>query len=316
METILEATNEIFIGVEAKKGYNSAILNILDDFVIEKERLQQLQRASLNLLDDMYEERIGLERTQRAIMNILEDIEAEQQRAKRSQQLLEAANKELEAFCYSVSHDLQAPLRAINGFAQVVVEDYASKIDPEGQRYLRLIQENSQLMGKLIQDLLGFSRLGRQQLSSTEIDMEKMAKEVFDDLKLHMLDRTIQFQIDPLPWAFGDPAMIHQVFVNLLSNALKFTAIRDVAMIEIGFRQEGDEGFYFVKDNGAGFDMRYVDKLFGVFQRLHTTEEFEGNGIGLALVKRIVTRHGGRIWAEGAVDKGACFYFVLPKEMR
>lgn len=290
MGTAQQGAYDIFDRFEMLKESNRAILNILDDFNLEKEKLEEVQRA---------------------LMNMLEDIEAERQKVEQSKKLLELAVKELEAFSYSVSHDLQAPLRAISGFSQAIVEDYSSKLDPEGQRYLKLIQENSHLMGRLIQDLLSFSRLGRQQMGLSEIDMEKLAKDVFEGLKSQMPNRIIQFTLGSLPKARGDLAMIRQVFVNLLSNAMKFTGGRKVATIEVGYRKEGNEGFYYVKDNGAGFDMRYVDNLFGVFQRLHTVEEFEGTGIGLALVKRIITRHGGRVWVEGIINQGACFYFTL-----
>lgn len=293
MGTALPQIEETVGLSDEQADYYRAVLNILEDFNLEKENAHRLQSAMLNILDD---------------------VETERQRVEQSKRQLEAANKELEAFAYSVSHDLQAPLRAINGFSQIVVDDYSAKVDAEGQRYLKLIQDNANLMGHLIRDLLSFSRLGRQQMAKAEIDMEKLAKEVYEDLKAQLPDRQVQFTLGPLPPAMGDLSMVRQVFVNLFSNALKFTSIREVAVIEVGYRREGDEGIYYVKDNGAGFDMRYVDKLFGVFQRLHTVEEFEGTGIGLALVKRIVTRHGGRIWAEGVVNQGACFSFTLPME--
>jgi len=235
----------------------------------------------------------------------------EQQRVEEAKRLLEIANKELEAFSYSVSHDLQAPLRAINGFAQALTEDYSSKLDAEGLRFLNLIKENSHFMGLLIQDLLAFSRLGRQQMIRTKIDMEELVKTVYEELRVQSPDRVVQLNLDSLPYALGDPSMMRQVIVNLLTNALKFTRHRKEAIIEVGYRQIGKEGVYYVKDNGAGFDMKYVDKLFRVFERLHTIEEFEGTGIGLALVKRIINRHGGRVRAEGAIDQGACFYFTL-----
>ncbi len=224
---------------------------------------------------------------------------------------LEAANKELEAFAYSVSHDLQAPLRAISGFSQIIVEDHSSQLNDEIRRYLKLIQDNSHLMGRLIQDLLAFSRLGRQRIIKSKIRMEKLVQEVFDGLITQVSDRKIDFQLSSLPDAVGDPSMIRQVFVNLLSNALKFTKYLEVARIEVGYRLEKDEIIYYVKDNGAGFDRKYVDQLFRVFQRLHTTQEFEGTGIGLALVKRIIVRHHGRIWAEGNTNQGACFSFTI-----
>lgn len=225
---------------------------------------------------------------------------------------LENTNKELEAFSYSVSHDLRAPLRGIDGFSRVVLEDYAEKLDDEGRRYLNIIRSNTQKMGQLIDDLLLFSRLGRQELRASGIDMGKLAKAVSEELKLAVPERKLKFNIDALLPAQGDQAMIRQVFVNLLSNAVKFTRPKERAVIEVDGRSEGNENVYTVKDNGVGFDMQYVNKLFGVFQRLHSSEEFEGTGVGLAIVQRIIHRHGGRVWAEGKVGEGARFYFSLP----
>jgi PAS domain S-box-containing protein len=225
---------------------------------------------------------------------------------------LEAANKELEAFSYSVSHDLRAPLRAIDGFSRVILEDYIDKLDDEGKRYLNIIRSNTQKMGQLIDDLLVFSRLGRQELKTTGIKMEEMAKAAFEELKPTIQKREVRFKVESLPTGYGDRSMIHQVFVNLLSNAVKFTRPKETAIIKVEGKSEGDESIYSIKDNGVGFDMQYVNKLFGVFQRLHSSEEFEGTGVGLAIVQRIIHRHGGRVWAEGKVGEGATFYFTLP----
>jgi PAS domain S-box-containing protein len=228
---------------------------------------------------------------------------------------LEAANKELEAFSYSVSHDLRAPLRALDGFSRMVLADYAPKLDDEGRRMLGVIHNEAQRMGQLIDDLLAFSRLGRQPIGSARIDMEGMARDIFQKLAALEPERQVRCDPHPLPPAFGTEAMVRQVWVNLIGNALKFTKQCEVAEIGIG-AQEGASGewVYFVKDNGVGFDMRYVDKLFGVFQRLHSQTEFPGTGVGLALVQRIVQRHGGRIWAEAEVNRGATFYFTLPNQ--
>jgi PAS domain S-box-containing protein len=225
---------------------------------------------------------------------------------------LDAANKELEAFAYSVSHDLRAPLRAIDGFSGIVLEEYQDKLDDEGKRLLSVVRENSKRMGQLIDDILKFSRAGRLELSNSEIDMEAMAHEVFAELQPVMDERKLHVEIEHLTPVFGDRAMMRQVFINLLSNALKFSHKLDFAKIKVGCSVEGGEAVYYVKDNGAGFDMQYADKLFGVFQRLHSEAEFEGTGIGLAIVKRIVTRHGGRVWAEGKIGEGAAIYFALP----
>ena len=225
---------------------------------------------------------------------------------------LEATNKELEAFSYSVSHDLREPLRAIDGFSRVILEDYTDKFDEEGKRILNVIRSNTQKMGQLIDDLLVFSRLGRQEIRISDIDMEKLANTVYEEVKITVPHRDVQFNIRTLSPAQGDKAMIRQVLVNLLSNAVKFTRPKDIAVIEVGGSNKENEHIYYVKDNGVGFDMQYANKLFGVFQRLHSTEEFEGTGVGLAIVQRIIHRHGGRVWAEGKVGEGATFYFSLP----
>ena len=235
---------------------------------------------------------------------------AEKELIKRTTQL-EAANKELEAFSYSVSHDLRAPLRAIDGFSRVLLEEYSDRLDNEAMRLLNIIRDNTQKMGQLIEDLLAFSRLGRKQMEISEINMANLAKVVFEEIKATTPERAIQLDIRTLPNAHGDKSMVRQVFVNLLSNAIKFTKLKEKAVIEISGRTEGNENIYLIKDNGVGFDMRYLNKLFGVFQRLHSTEEFDGTGVGLAIVQRIIHRHGGRVWAEGKVNEGSTFYFTL-----
>jgi len=238
-------------------------------------------------------------------------VELEQRVVDRTRQL-EAANKELEAFSYSVSHDLRAPLRAIDGFSRIVEEDYAGKLDIEGRRLLGVIRDNSQKMALLIDDLLEYSRLGRKPLSSAEIDMKSLFVEALDGLRAsgERLDGVV---LKPLPPARGDEMLVKQVLTNLLANAIKFCGKHKQPAIEVSGHDDGVESVYCVKDNGAGFDMKYYDKLFGVFQRLHREEEFKGTGVGLAIVQRVVSRHGGRVWAEGKVDEGAAFYFSLPK---
>jgi PAS domain S-box-containing protein len=225
---------------------------------------------------------------------------------------LETANKDLEGFAYSVSHDLRVPLRAIDGFSQQVLKHYADKLDDEGKRYLNVVRDNTKKMSHLIDDILAFSRTGRLGLSVSEVNMEELAHAVFEELNTSLAERKLSMQIKPLPPCHGDQSMLRQVWVNLLANAIKFTLHKDAALVEVGGHAEGAENIYYVKDNGAGFDMQYAEKLFGVFQRLHGVEEFEGTGIGLAIVKRIIIRHGGRVWAEGKVDEGATFYFALP----
>jgi two-component system, sensor histidine kinase and response regulator len=232
---------------------------------------------------------------------------------KLNQECLEA-NKELEAFCYTVSHDLRAPLRGIVGFSQILVQDCGSNLDEEGKRLLAIIQRETQRMGRLVDALLKFSRLGRQQLRSSPLDMTALAQSVFEELASRQVGRKPELELKPLPPARGDEALMRQVFVNLLSNAVKFTGPREVGRIEIAGQTGSQENTYYVKDNGVGFDARYANKLFGVFQRLHGHEEFEGTGVGLAVVQRIINRHGGRVWAESIVNEGATFYFTVPKE--
>ena len=231
---------------------------------------------------------------------------------------LEGTNAELESFSYSVSHDLRAPLRAIHGFSRILLEDHNAKLDPEAQRLLAVIDQNTRRMGQLIDDLLAFSRLGRTDLSTGPVDMKELTQLVADEVQRGEAGRdgSLEIRIDPLPPARGDRGLLRQVISNLLLNAAKFTRGRPSATIEVGSQADGGQTVYYVKDNGAGFDARYADKLFGVFQRLHSTEQFDGTGVGLAIVKRIVQRHGGRVWAEGAVNQGATFYFTLPGEER
>jgi PAS domain S-box-containing protein len=225
---------------------------------------------------------------------------------------LEATNKELEAFSYSVSHDLRAPLRAIDGFANILDKDYMVRLDKEGQRVLGIICGEAKRMGQLIDDLLAFSRLNRRSMQTGAIDMTALARTVFDECAAREPGRPFQFKLQPLPSAEGDPSMIRQMLVNLIANSIKYTRPKNPAEIEIGCRREGEENIYYVKDNGVGFDLKYVSKLFGVFQRLHTEDEFEGTGVGLALVQRIIHRHGGRVWADAKINEGATFFFTLP----
>ena len=226
---------------------------------------------------------------------------------------LKAANKELESFSYSVSHDLRSPLRAIDGFSLMLQEDYAASLDDEGKRLLRVIQDNSRKMALLIDDLLAFSRLGRQPIEAVEVDMTALAQEVFQEVLASADHVSPRLVLGSLPAARGDRALLRQVWVNLLSNALKYSGTTKEPLIEVTGQLNGSQTIYSVKDNGVGFDMQYYAKLFGVFQRLHSAEEFPGTGVGLAIVQRVVTRHGGRVWAEGKLNEGATFHFSLPK---
>lgn len=237
-----------------------------------------------------------------------------EQESQHSNAQLTDANNDLRAFSYSVAHDLRAPLRAIHGFAHVIVEDHAAALNEEGRRMLGRITTNAKMMSQLIDDLLSLSKITYQPLQTSKVDMDALARAVYAELLETEGGRVIQCEIGELPPASGDPALLRQVWLNLIGNALKFTRERKSAHIEIGGTVAGPEfATYFIRDNGAGFDMQYADKLFGAFQRLHGSEKFEGTGIGLALVHRIIQRHGGTIWAEGQENDGARFAFTLPE---
>jgi len=219
---------------------------------------------------------------------------------------------EVEGFSYSVSHDLRAPLRAIDGYSRMILRKHADRFDDDALGKFNVIRDNTRMMGQLIDDLLAFSRLGRAQLSKVMLDIGELIREIWEELKAINPDRRLTLKIAEIPPCRGDRGLIKQVLVNILSNAVKFTRGREEALIEAGGYNKDGEIVYYVRDNGVGFDMQYHDKMFGVFQRLHSADEFEGTGVGLAIVQRIIHRHGGRIWAEGKIDRGACFYFSLP----
>lgn len=233
---------------------------------------------------------------------------------KKSETRVRQLNQELEAFTYSVSHDLRAPLRSITGYSQILKEDYSGVLDEEGKRIMQVVINNADRMGQLIDDLLDFSRLGRKELSRRMINMDELVNNVVQELTPENSNGRYTFKIEPLQPSLADVNMVRQVWINLISNALKYSGKKERAVIGIGSKRENGRVCYFISDNGAGFDMQYANKLFGVFQRLHKVNEFEGTGVGLALVKTIVTRHGGSVWAEGKVNEGTTFYFTLPSE--
>jgi len=241
----------------------------------------------------------------------LENAQLEQRLREHAAEL-EAANKDLEAFSFSVSHDLRAPLRAIDGYCGIIEEELGDKLDELGQHLFKVVRDSSQQMGRLIDDLLAFARMGRQPLSRQPVSMSALVHEVVDELRKEHVTRRIQVRVGDLPDGIGDPALLKQVFVNLLSNAFKFTREKEEALVEVGCEQSTGGRSYFIRDNGAGFDMRHASRLFDAFHRLHGAE-FEGTGVGLSIVHRVIQRHGGRIWAEAEVGKGATFYFTLPR---
>jgi len=290
--------------------------------ITERKRAEEELAKHRDHLEELVEQRTT-ELNQRVEMveslnlgmsNLLSDLNAANAIAEENARNLRQVNANLESFTYSVSHDLRAPLRAVDGFSQILLEDYAQQIPAEAVRYLEKVSVGARHMGELIQDLLDLSRLGRKPLQKVRIEPGVVVEQTLKELAGEHEGRAVEIEVGDLPPCQGDPSLMKQVYHNLISNALKFTRQREDAKIEIGWQDSGDETVYFVKDNGVGFDMEYADKLFGVFQRLHPVEQFEGTGVGLAIVQRIIRRHGGRVWAEAEVDQGATFYFTLPEE--
>jgi PAS domain S-box-containing protein len=274
-----------------------------------------IQTTKIPLLSDadgkpQYLLSIGLDITEKKQAE--QEIRALNSRLEARASELEATNKELESFSYSISHDLRAPLRAIDGYAQMIEEDYGEHLDSEGARYLSQVREHSKRMGALIDDLLRFSRLGRQAMNCRELDMNALVQEVVADVLRDQDGPPPEIELGALPRAQADGVQMRQVWVNLISNAIKYSGRVERPCIRISGSSGGTEALYSVADNGAGFDMAYYGKLFGVFQRLHSAEEFAGTGVGLAIVQRAVARHGGKVWAEGKVNEGAKFFFTLP----
>jgi light-regulated signal transduction histidine kinase (bacteriophytochrome)/HAMP domain-containing protein len=272
------------------------------------DEIGQLTDSFNNMLAQIQERDAALRKTEEEIRQL--NLELEQRVVERTTQL-EAANKELESFAYSVSHDLRAPLRSIDGFGQILLEDFADRLGSEGQRSLTRIRLATQRMGHLIDDLLKLSQVSRAEIRKENVDLSALARRVAAEVQEREPDRPVAVDIAEGVSAEGDPRLLGVVLENLIGNAFKFTAKQPEPRIEFGIRQENGGPLYFVRDNGAGFDMTYAGKLFGAFQRLHSAEEFRGTGIGLATVQRIIRRHGGRVWAEAAVGEGATFYFTL-----
>jgi signal transduction histidine kinase len=279
-----------------------------------------LADAFNDMLSEIGSRTVALQQSNETLALADEDLkklnaQLEERVVERTSQLAQA-NQELESFSYSVSHDLRAPVRAIAGFSKLLAEQNEQQLDDEAKRKLNIVRSEAARMGTLIDDLLAFSRLGRQSLQMRSVDMEELVRMNFQTLSAQYPAGSVELRVEALPHAIGDRSLLAQVWANLLSNALKFSAKRDKPAIEVNAIADEREFTYFVRDNGAGFDPRYTSKLFGVFQRLHDSAEFAGTGVGLALVHRIVTRHGGRVWAEGKPDAGATFYFTLPREQK
>jgi len=286
-----------------------------EELRIHRDHLEELVAERTAELDERVAD---VEKLNHAMTNLLRDLQAANRNLEETAGKLEAANEELEAFAYSVSHDLRPPLRHIDGFVQLLLQREGERLDPASSRYLNVIAQSSARMDQLIDDLLAFSRTGRAEMKTRRVELNELVREAQQELAPMLEGRPIAWEISPLPAVEADPSLLRQVWVNLLSNAYKFTAPRSKARIEIGVKKPGflekpgfSEVTIFIRDNGVGFDPQYTHKLFGVFQRLHREDEFEGTGIGLAIVRRIIHRHGGRVWAEGELDGGATFYFTL-----
>ncbi|MEW6157240.1 MAG: response regulator [Verrucomicrobiota bacterium] len=303
----LQILNLLLSTYEAAVQKNRDLAKARDELRQLNEQLEsKVQQRTADLQFEIDQRR----KAEEEIRRLNEDLE---ERVRERTAQLEAANQELEAFSYSVSHDLRAPLRHVGGFVNLLKQSAQKEIPESSRRYLELIEESVQRMGQLIDDLLSFSRMGRAELYLQPVPLSALVKEVLEGLKPETSGRCIVWRVDPLPTVRCDAAMLRQVFFNLIGNAIKYSRSRSPAEIEIGARPNSpEEVVIHVRDNGVGFEMEYVNKLFGVFQRLHNEEEFEGTGIGLANVRRIIARHGGRTWAEGKVNAGATFYFSLP----
>jgi PAS domain S-box-containing protein len=304
-----------------KQGNITQILALSLDITVRRKAEEELQHAQSELKQLLS----GSEQARRALRSVLEDQKTAEEKLKQLNSELEqrvqertaqlaTTNKELEAFAYSVSHDLRAPLRALDGFSAALLADYQDQLDDQGKHFLARIQEASRRMGQLIEDLLNLSRVTRREMNLEPVDLSTLALEVAHDLQTQVSERSIEFDITPNLLVRADPNLLKIALVNLLSNALKFSGKRTRAHIQIGMIEQSGKPVYYVSDNGVGFNMAYAGKLFAPFQRLHSVQEFPGTGIGLVIVQRIIARHGGRLWPEAAVDQGATFYFTLESE--
>ncbi|MCC8361267.1 sensor histidine kinase [Salinimicrobium sediminilitoris] len=299
--------------VWAKNEKLALALKLSEEALLAKDK--EKKEITLQLAEAVKDLSIQIEEKERRAAELAEvnkQLAFQIQEKEKKKLELEEVNKELESFSYSVSHDLRTPLRAISGFSEVLIEDYAEHLDEEAQLYFSEIGRNVKKMGDLIDNLLEFSRLSKQDFFRVPVNIEDIIHKLVDEQKELEPERKTTVYVKDLPLIKGDKNMLKQLFFNLISNAFKYSSKREDSVIEIGSYPKGEQQVFYVKDNGAGFDARYYNKLFGVFQRLHSSNEFEGTGVGLAIVQKIVSKHDGEIWAEGKVGEGACFYVSLP----
>jgi PAS domain S-box-containing protein len=279
-----------------------------------EEKISERTSELKNINEELLNKRMALEKTNTELRKEVIERKKAEESTSRFARRIESTNKELEAFSSAIAHDLRTPLRSIEGFSEILVEEYLSNIDEEGRRLINIIMQNTKFMGTLIEDILSFVSLSRQDVVYSDIDMENILKEVIVMLKKMNPGRRLRFEIKNILPVRGDKSMIRQVFLSLVGNAIKFTKMRDVGIVEMGSRSEDGNNIYYVKDNGIGFDMKYSENIFEMFKRLHLKEEYEGTGVGLSFVRRAINKHGGRVWAEGQANRGATFYFSLPKK--
>ncbi len=291
--------------------YEDSLLGVLALFSVEIGAFAEEDEHNITALANSLAITFENRQVEEAIR--LLNAQLEQRVAERTTQL-ENSNRELEAFAYSVSHDLRAPLRAIDGFSHILLEEYAKKLDDKGLDLLNKVTSNARRMDKLITDLLALSRVSRTELRIYHLDMTTTANSVYFDITSPEVRKKFKFTVGLLPEVSGDPVLLRQVWINLISNAIKYTQPKEEPVIQVSGRVEGEMNIYTIQDNGVGFDQRYAHKLFGVFQRLHSPDQFEGNGVGLAIVKRIIQLHGGQVWGDGVPDQGATFSFSLPRQ--